>query len=775
MTKHLDVRKRNGNIVSWDRARIERAVALAYYGQKFPGGVNQYRDSAVNCYGLDTDTYSRKVVGISKRVEQIVFHKYSNQIPSIEDVQNVVEMCIAGEGDWDVAKAYVIYRLRKGDTRLKEQDPTSLQDFIAVDKYSRYRQDLERRETWSEAVTRVRDMHLRRFHGKGIDDEIVHAFEGVEKRQFLPSMRSLQFGGAAIEACEARQYNCSYSYADRISFFKEAFYLLLCGTGVGFSVQTHHIAKLPPIPQRKNDVDLSVSHFHIEDSIAGWADAVDALIESYYNGKYVEFDYSSVRPRGAPIRTGGGKAPGHLPLRRCLENVRKIMDQAVGRRLKPIEVYDAVMYISEAVLSGGVRRSATICLFSPGDDEMRLAKTGDWYAKNPQRQFSNNSAVLLRNEATKPQFVNLVHAAKEYGDPGFYFTDSLDYGANPCVEIGLCPRVEVNASNIDDLEKRGISAEIGDVFTGWQMCNLTTINGAKAVTPEDFYRACYGASFIGTLQADYTNIPYLGPVTRYLNEREALIGVSICGIMDNPSVLLNPGVLEHGAAVVRETNAKIAKIIGINPAMRTTCVKPEGTASLLLGAASGIHPHHARHYFRRVFVNRMDPVFQHFALLNSNMVEASKSKPDVDSVITFPISAPSGAIVRADMNAIDFLRNVQLVQHSWVIPGARHDALHPGLNHNVSNTVNVRPEEWEDVINFIWDNRNDFTGVALLGYFGDKEFVQAPREEVVSDADVAHWNSLSYSRVDYASMYEKGDNTELRQTVACAGGACELT
>jgi len=615
---------------------------------------------------------------------------------------------------------------------------------------------------------------------------------------------------------------------------------------------------------------------------------------------------------------------------RSLERVRAILAGAVSRRLKPIEVYDLVMHVSEAVLSGGVRRSATICLFSPDDDEMRLAKTGDWFKTNPQRAYSNNSAVLLRHGTTRDQFKALFKAAKEFGDPGFFWTDDIDYGANPCftgdtlvvladgslapiaalaansegqhkfgvlsashkgdgnsamqwcteiqgavafrtgtkptvtvslsdgtgftctenhrlarpdgtyvpanqaagctlqplhqglypltvtsviptgkeedvydltvadnhnfyvaaqgsdatpgakvlvhncVEIGLCPVVHVTEADVPDLAAYGIEAKPGDTLAGWQMCNLTTINGAKCTTADIFYEACRGAAYVGTLQAAYTNIPYLGPVTRYINDREALIGVSICGILDQPSVLLDPEVLRKGAEVVKVVNETVAQNIGIKPAARTTCVKPEGTASLLLGAASGVHPHHARRYFRRVIANRADPVYAHFKLYNAGMTEPSVFNPTRDDVITFPVAAPAGAITRDKLDAVDFLGIVRKVQHNWVIPGTRENPLHPGLHHNVSNTVNVRTDEWDAVEEEIWSNREAYTGVAMLAYMGDKEYPQPPFEEVVSPADVAKWNALSCSEVDYASMYEASDNTKLMQTSACAGGKCDL-
>lgn len=637
------------------------------------------------------------------------------------------------------------------------QQDYGLNDFIAVSRYSRYRSDLGRREVWPEAVARVRDMHLRRFADKGIDEDIRWAFDLVEKRKVLPSMRSIQFGGAAIEQKNARMFNCSFSFADRPRFFSEAFYMLLCGTGVGFSVQKHHVEKLPVLHDPREGPQEELP-FVIPDNIEGWADAVEELITSHIYGWIPVLDYSEIRPQGAPLVTAGGKAPGPEPLKKALEAIDVLLTQARGRKLRPIEVYDIVMHLSQAVLSGGVRRSATICLFSADDLEMAKAKTGDWFVTHPQRAFSNNSAILPRDTATKEEFLHLFEQQKQFGEPGFYFTASTEYGVNPCCEIGLNPTI--------------------DGATGWQMCNLSTINGSVPRTPNEFYDLCKAASLIGTLQASYSDIEYLGPVTRAINDREALLGVSICGILDNPTLLLHPEVLETGAQVVRLWNTYYAEKIGINPAARLTCVKPEGTASLLLGTASGIHPHHARRYFRRVQTAKDDPVYQHFVLAgNRHMTEQGVyDQNNRTDVITFPVEAPKGALVRKDVSALDLLGYVQLVQKHWVRPGTAYATYSPGLEHNVSNTITVEPKEWGDVAEFIWQNRRDFTGIALLQDCGDKAYPQAPREEVTTRGDHDRYLELraDFVPVDYSTMRESDDQTKLKQEAACAGGACEL-
>ena len=677
-----------------------------------------------------------------------------------------------------------------------------LQDFIAISRYARYSPELRRRETWAEAVGRVRDMHLAHYADTSLGDaaltalsagdvaaedltrigrlgrlhEVIHAaFAAVERREVLPSMRSLQFGGEAIFNKHARIYNCAFTYIDRLEAFRETLYLLLCGCGVGFSVQRHHVAKLPPFaPLRSN---APVSTFVVPDTIEGWADALHQLMLAAVEGRRVIFDYSAIRPAGAPLRTSGGKAPGPEPLFHSLTRIEHMVQRAAGRRLRPVETYDILMWAAKAVLSGGVRRSATICLFSADDEEMTAAKTGNWFQDNPQRTASNNSAIIVRGQATRAQFDKLFEAQKQFGEPGFYFVEDPEYGANPCVEIGLHPRLKLDAASIARLRELGHEGELreGDVLSGVQFCNLTTVSAAASETPGRFYELCAHAAVIGTLQAGYTSFNYLSPVSRLITEREALLGVSICGVLDRPEVLLDPVVLRNGAAVVRAVNAVVARALGINPAARTTCVKPEGTASLLLGTSSGLHPHHSLRYFRRVQTNVYDPIFQHFKRANPHMIESSVYDLNGRTeVITFPVEGPAFGIYREDLSAVKHLEYVRLVQLHWVQAGRRVEKFSPGLHHNVSCTISVRSDEWPAVAGFIWENRQHFTGVALLQDQGDKAYAQAPRESVTTREDIAKWNSLVYQPVDYTLLREEEDLTELKQVVACAGGACEL-
>lgn len=678
-----------------------------------------------------------------------------------------------------------------------------LQDYIAVSRYARYNPAKRRRETWAEAVGRVRDMHLDRYADcslaeaarealaagevtastiaklgslDSLHDAVRRAFGFVEAKQVLPSMRSLQFGGEAILTKHTRIYNCAYTHIDRLEAFRESFYLLLCGCGVGFSVQRQHVAKLPPLAPLADPAEPAQTYL-IQDTIEGWADALHALMEAAVEGRRITFDYSNIRPAGAPLRTSGGKAPGPEPLMHALKHVETVLRGAAGRALRPIEAYDCLMWAAKAVLSGGIRRSATICLFSADDEEMIAAKTGNWFESQPQRSASNNSAVIVRRTATREQFDRLFEAQKQFGEPGFYFVEDADYGANPCVEIGLNPRLEVTPAVAARLRQLGYRDTLreGQVLSGVQFCNLTTLSAAAAETPARFYELCAQAALIGTLQAGYTDFHYLSPVSRVITEREALLGVSICGILDRPDVLLNPEVLRTGAEVVKAVNAVVARAIGIQPAARTTCVKPEGTASLLLGTSSGLHPHHAVRYFRRVQANTYDPVFRHFKSRNPHMVEESIYDPHGRTeVITFPVEGPTFGIYRDDVSATRHLDYIRRVQLNWVQAGRRHERYSPGLHHNVSCTVTVKADEWTDVAETIWRHRDSFTGIALLQDAGDKAYAQAPREAVQTAEDVARWNRLTYSPVDYTELCEDEDITELKQVIACAGGTCEL-
>ena len=597
---------------------------------------------------------------------------------------------------------------------------SQLQDYTFNTKYARWNPALGRRETYVEAVDRVFSMHERVYAGYPVHEEIAYAKQAARERLVLGSQRALQFGGKPVEDKNARLYNCTVSYCDRPRFFQEALWLLLCGCGVGFSVQRHHVAKLPGIARPSGEKVT----FTVPDDIEGWSDALGALMSSYfvsdqpipeYAGKQVVFDYSKVRPLGAPLSSGIGKAPGPAPLKRSLERIRVLLENRLVTAGTPcplptIDAYDIIMHASDAVLAGGVRRSATICIFSVDDQEMITAKTGDWFIKNPQRGRSNNSALLLRDKTTYEQFSGLMTSVKEFGEPGFVWADSTEIMYNPCVEIGMYPVDEVSGE------------------TGWAFCNLCEINVKACTTPEIFARACKAAAILGTLQAGYATFTYLGAVTERIVRREALLGCSMTGMMDNPAIAFDPQIQRDMAQMILEVNAKLAKKLGINPCARATCVKPAGTTSCILGTASGIHAHHARRYFRRVQANITEAPYQYFKAHNLRAVERSVWNPNgTDAVITFCIEVPDSARTLNDVGAVELLKYVKLTQENWVNHGKRTErCTAPWLRHNVSNTITVRDHEWDEVAHFIYDHRDAFAGVSLLPMGGDLDYPQAP-------------------------------------------------
>lgn len=604
----------------------------------------------------------------------------------------------------------------------------NLQDYVFTSKYSRYLPEKKRRESFEEAVERVIGMHHEHFRRKGteVDDLLNIAEDAMKRRLVLGSQRALQFGGPWILDKNARIYNCTTSYCDRPRFFQEALWLLLCGCGVGFSVQKHHIDNLPPV--RKPSGEKTVHT--IEDSIEGWADSLGVLLSSYfvenqpfseYSSKYIEFDYSQIRPKGAEISCGVGKAPGPEPLKRSLELIRSILEKAGAdgtKRLCPIEAYDIMMHASDAVLSGGVRRSATICLFSPDDTEMAQAKTGNWFTENPQRARSNNSALLVRGETTKEQFNELMQAVKEFGEPGFVWGDHRDITYNPCVEIGLYPQLD------------GVS--------GWAFCNLCEINMGKIDSEEKFAEAARAAAILGTLQADYTKFDYLGEISERIAKREALLGVSMTGMMEHPEISFNEDLQRKMAQLILDVNEEVAGRLCINPAARATCIKPAGSTSCLLGVSSGIHPHHARHYLRRAQANKTEAIVDFFKRHNPTAVEESVWNPNgTDVIITFCIQASNQARVKKELGAIQLLEHVKKTKQNWIDAGRRPSrCTKPWLSHNVSNTITVKDDEWDAVTDYIYENRQHFAGISLLPDGSDLDYPQAPFCEVLSAEEI---------------------------------------
>lgn len=833
-------------------------------------------------------------------------------------------------------------------------------NFTFAAKYAKYDEKKGRREVWEETVSRLEKMHLKKFGWLPEEDkkEISWAFDRVREKLVAPSMRSLQFGGKAIEAKNLRIYNCSVMHVNSLRSFAEALYLLLCGCGVGFGLSSRHMNKLPDLVSAKHKTGTIITYV-VQDDIEGWADSVEALLMCYfkntpYTGRKIVFDYSKIRAEGTPLKTGGGKAPGYKGLKRTHEKIKALLDFIIEdkkqRRLKTINAYDILMHCADAVLSGGIRRSACSVIFELSDKDMMEAKGNfkvqkikrfvkdedsglyhgkvkidaieydisdmnqwdydtlkkdsliSWFYVQPQRARSNNSVLLYRDSVTFEQFKSIVQKTRECGEPGFVFANekTKDVLFNPCVtadtlvstvdgtikiidlvakfnlgdvifvksfntktntvehcKVLMAAKTRENAELIkltissdsgqsilrltpdhkvyvinhgwikasklkkDQLviasgSKNGISTiksveilnytedvydisvetnhnffangilvhncfEISfipidsDGHSGVQVCNLTTQNGGKITSKEIFKTATKAATIIGTLQAAYTDFEYLSNTSKEITEKEALLGVSITGMMDNPAILLNPDNQREMAEYSKEVNEEWAKKLGISPCARTTCIKPEGTSSIILETASGIHPAHAKKYIRRIQCNKMDPVYKFIKANNPHACEESVwSANKTDDVVSFPITSNPGAMVKSDLTAIKHLEIIKSTQQNWVIPGTRD--ISKGINNNVSCTVIVGDNEWEEVQKYIYDNREYFTAVALIPNTGDKLYKQAPNEAVTTQEDEVKFEELmkKWKSLNFKDFKEEDDNTKLQQEAACAGGGCEV-
>lgn len=1060
-TNPISVRKRDGKTVQpFNLGKIESAVKKAWLA------TNNIIDDVI---------IAKVIAFVSDSIKSIV------DIADVEQIQDAVEVGLMRAKQYTVAKEYILYRQKRSEKRVESltPDPTAISDYVQAAKYARYLPDLQRREVYEETVYRVEDMHMRRFgHIPEIRDEIKKAFKLVREKRVLPSMRSMQFGGKAVEVNNARLFNCSATLVDRPKVFSQVMFMLLCGAGVGYSVQFEHIEKLPTIAY----VDVKkVVHHIIADDIEGWSDAVDALINSYLDGTNIEFSYHLIRSAGTPLKISGGRAPGHMKLKDSLEKVRAILHSAQGRKLRSVDCHRMLCLIAEAVLSGGIRRSAMISLFSLEDSEMMNLKTDkDWFDKEPTLANANNSVVVKKDEAKKKQFKRIFEMTKSFGEPGVLFVNDYNHITNPCqpswatlltpngistmgeIKIGdtiwsgkqwtkvinkemtgikpvlayhttagtfygtsnhrilengikievsearsidtaqgaetestkvqnltaivdglvlgdgmyhgasrrvfLCAgpeeineyrrdlgtlvgifrpgvssstyevttsfdtlphtynrtiphnyfhtidlgflrglysangsvvakRITLKATsfkvieavqqmlsaigiisyyttnkateivhhngvytsrksydlNIGSLRGRQLFAEKigfiqshktaklaasldgaatraikntfdinkikdlgeeevyditvdapehtywtggllvsncgeiglyplwqkpdGTTETGFAMCNLTEINGAMLTSADDFEEAARAATLIGTLQAAYTSFPYLGQATEEIVKRDALLGVGITGMQDSPAITLDPELQRRIATKVVEWNAYWAQMIGINPAARTTCIKPSGTTSLLFGSVgSGIHAHHSSKYIRRVTADEYEAIFQVFKAKNPLMCIR---KPNGKWVIEFPVEAPKGATLKEDLTAVKFMDMVRSTQQNWVEPGTgKLCSSDPTFlqRHNVSNTIEVKADEWETVAEYLWKYRNDFAGVSLLPDTGDQIYAFAPFEAVKTAAQLHRWNELiaHYTPVDYMNTFEAEDGTNLTGEAACAGGACAL-
>jgi ribonucleoside-diphosphate reductase alpha chain len=611
-----------------------------------------------------------------------------------------------------------------------------LSDITVFMKYAKFQPEKNRRETWEELVTRNKEMHQRKY--PHIKDEIEEVYKMVYDKKVLPSMRSLQFGGKPIEISPNRVYNCAYMPIDHVDSFSETMFLLLGGTGVGYSVQKHHVEKLPDVKKPNPD---RTRRYLIGDSIEGWADAIKVLMESYlgYKSSTPIFDFSDIRHKGAMLVTSGGKAPGPQPLKDCIHHITKVLDNKKdGEKLTPIETHDIVCHIADAVLAGGIRRAALISLFSADDEEMISCKSGSWWEQNAQRGRANNSAVLLRHKITKEFFMDLWKRIElsGAGEPGIYLSNDKDWGTNPCCEIALRP---------------------------FQFCNLCEVNASDIESQEDFDKRVRAAAFIGTLQAGYTDFHYLRDIWKRTTEKDALIGVGMTGI--GSGVVLGYD-MKKAAKAVKEENERVATLIGINKSARTTTVKPSGTSSLVLGTSSGIHAWHNDFYLRRIRVGKNESIYSYLAINHPELIEDEFFRPHDTAVISIPQKAPEGAIIRHE-SVFQMLERVKKVSQEWIKPGHRN-----GQNsHNVSATVSIKEDEWDLVGEWMWNNRDFYNGLSVLPYNGGS-YTQAP----FSDCTKEEYENLvkTLTNIDLTKVIELKDNTDLRGEAACAGGACEI-
>lgn len=616
-----------------------------------------------------------------------------------------------------------------------ELEKEILSDIVVWSKYARFVPELNRRETWTELVDRNKQMHLKKFPELSVTIE--RAYELVYDKKILPSMRSLQFGGRPIEVNNTRLFNCSYLSVNDYRAFSETMFLLLCGTGVGYSVQSFNIDQLPAISKA-----TKTRRYLVGDSIEGWADAVKVLIKGYLglSSTIPSFDFRAVRPKGERLITSGGVAPGPEPLKICLMHIQSILDRKQdGEMLTSLDCHDIMCFIADAVLSGGIRRSAMIALFDISDEEMLTSKFGSWWELNPQRARANNSAILNRDSVSKEEFMSLWKKIElsNSGEPGFYFSDNENMGTNPCAEIALNP---------------------------FQFCNLVEVNASDIKDQDDLNDRVYWAAVIGTLQASYTDFHYLRPIWKETTEKEALLGIGMTGIASGAVMKMN---LQQAVNQAIYANDTISDAIGINKAARITCVKPSGTSSLVLGTSSGIHAWHDEYYVRRMRVGKNEAMYTYLSLYHPEMLEDDVFKPTQQAVISVPQSAPAGAITRNDESAIEFLERVKYFHQNWIVPGHRS-----GDNtHNVSATVTMKNDEWPSVGDWLWENKSHFNGLSFLPEdLGS--YAQTPFETITKDQYEQMVTSLN--AINVANIVEISDNTKLSESLACSGNNCEI-
>ena len=610
----------------------------------------------------------------------------------------------------------------------------ALSSITVFSKYAKYLPKLKRRETWDEIVNRYQEMMINKY--PKLEEAIIESAKFIRDKKVLPSMRAMQFAGLALEVNNARGYNCAYLPVDSLYSFSETMFLLLGGSGVGFSVQKHHVEQLPIIIKQET---YKMRNYLIEDSIMGWADSIKMLMKFYYEGgPKPKFDFRAIRHKGARLVTAGGKAPGPEPLKICISHIDAIMERKEnGQKLSPLEAHDIMCHIANSVLAGGIRRSAMISLFSHDDEEMITCKYGDWWETNEQRGRSNNSAVLERGQIGEEEFKSLWNRieASGSGEPGIYWTNNKDWGTNPCCEIGLRP---------------------------FQFCNLCEVNVSDVEDQEDLNNRVAVASFFGTLQAGFVDFHYLRPIWQKTTAKDALLGIGMTGIGSGEVLKYN---LELVANTAKTVNQDISAIIGTNEAARITCIKPSGTTSLVLGTASGIHAWHAPYYLRTMRFNKSEDLAMYLEINHPELCEDDVLRPKDTLCVRIPVAAPEGSILRTE-SPLDTLERVKKFATEWILPGH----INGDNTHNVSATISIT-DEWEVVGQWMWTNRNVYNGLSVLPYFGGS-YKQAPFEDITKEQ--YEEKIISLQLVDLTKVTELDDSVDFGQVAACAGGACEI-
>lgn len=642
-----------------------------------------------------------------------------------------------------------------------------LSDLKLYSDYLGWRDEAGRYETWDEAVVDVFDTHRGRYADvlPQLQPYLQYAEDAYKEMRFLAAQRNLQFRGDDIYKHNFRLYNCLVMYADRMSFLGNAFYLLLCGCGVGLNMQEPFLKRLPKIAPRTKGTKT----YFVQDNIEGWADAGHVLASSYtaeggecpfpeYQGYKIKFDYSLVRPKGARLGRRF-KAPGPDGLRQSLDKIEQMMDAYLAAFSGPTEfldilVYDFFMHLADAVLSGGVRRAACSIIISPTSTRLIMAKTGNWRQEQPQRQRSNNSVGLLRGQFTKEQFEELLRLNQGVSDIGFVFINNIFEILNPCFEIGFTPLYFDYARK--DLVARIMASDItvldeGLVKTAIQCCNLNEINGSKLRTKADVYRAVKAATITGTLQAGFTDFKHIRDIQQEsiaVSQYEALLGVSITGWTAQPW-LFDEELLQQMAQLAVETNEEVAKIIGIRPAARITTVKPSGNSSVILGTPSGIHPEHSKNYFRVMQLNKETETAKWLAENMPYVLEHKECKPDsTDHVVFVPIENEEGTLYKDQLQGVKHLELIRLVKKAWVDAGkVQERCIIPTTSHNVSNTVLI--DDYDAIVEYIYEHQDDFTAVSFLGIYGDKDYNQSPNTSVLDQEEI-------FARYGKGAMFASG-------------------